>query len=81
MEEKFTKKYFNQLKNRKSIKGHSESDVANSSIRKILSQLSKKFPAVDEDYFKNCLEFFDYKCPYTDEKANEYYDKIKHLIK
>lgn len=55
MEEKFTKKHFDQLKNRKSIKGHSESDVANSSIRKILSQLSKKFPAVDEDYFKIVL--------------------------
>lgn len=80
MEEKFTKKYFNQLKNRKSIKGHSESDVANSSIRKILSQLSKKFPAVDEDYFKNCLEFFDYKCPYTDEKLSIKNNELDHII-
>lgn len=80
MEEKFTKKHFDQLKNRKSIKGHSESDVANSSIRKILSQLSKKFPAVDEDYFKNCLEFFDYKCPYTNEKLSIENNELDHII-
>ena len=50
----------------KAGKGITFSDVANSGVRNILSEISKRyFKTVDDSYFDKMRSFFNNKCPYT----------------
>ena len=53
----------NKIKRCKSIKGYKSADVANTAIRNLLSELMAD--ELDEIYFQEALDFFDFKCPYT----------------
>ncbi len=48
--------------------GYEYGDAQNIAVRCFLNQFSKNFQYFDEYYKNKTLEYFDYKCPYTDVK-------------
>ena len=46
--------------------GYEYGDAQNIAVRCFLNQFSKNFQYFDEYYKNKTLEYFDYKCPYTD---------------
>lgn len=66
----------------KAGKGIASGDVANALVRNLLSDLSKSQDTyITNDYILKTLEFFDFKCPYTDEELFDQATKANIMMK
>ena len=68
LEETVIKKF----KKSHAFKGISAADISNSVVRNILASISLKlYGEFRDEYIRETLEFFDWKCPYTGEPIND----------